>query len=461
MTRKRMAIAIVFLSMVVLISGAGFILHKTVAIQVDGKPIQFTTWALTSGSVLQAAGIPLGLADKLSPPANSWITFKSHISLERAVPVSIIDGNKTYNLLSTLRQPAALLARATVPFGPGDVLLFNGLPIDPASALPRAQSYTFQVQHPVTIVFNEDGQQLTFKTTAATLSQALWQNGIRVAPDDVLTPAAETPLSAPLTVSLHRAVPLTITVEGKKIVTRSAAATVGAALSQAGLPLQNLDYSLPAEDQPLPVDGQIRIVRVREEVVLEEKTQPFDTKWAPDPNTELDQRSVIQPGQEGITVTRTRVRYEDGAEVSRQAEGQWQARLPQDRILGYGTKVVIRTEVVEGVEIEYWRKVTMFATSFSPCNSDADRCYYGTASGLPVQKGIAGVKKAWYGYMVGSQVFVPGYGTAVIADFGAGYPDGRLHIDLGYSDSDYVPWHSYVTIYFLTPVPATILWILQ
>jgi hypothetical protein len=48
----------------------------------------------------------------------------------------------------------------------------------------------------------------------------------------------------------------------------------------------------------------------------------------------------------------------------------------------------------------------------------------------------------------------------VVADTGGGYPDGRYWIDLGYSDADYVPWAKYVTVYFLTPVPASIPWIL-
>ena len=33
-------------------------------------------------------------------------------------------------------------------------------------------------------------------------------------------------------------------------------------------------------------------------------------------------------------------------------------------------------------------------------------------------------------------------------------------IDLGYSDEDYVSWHSYVTVYFLWPPPDNIVWII-
>jgi hypothetical protein len=39
---------------------------------------------------------------------------------------------------------------------------------------------------------------------------------------------------------------------------------------------------------------------------------------------------------------------------------------------------------------------------------------------------------------------------------GGGFPDGRLWIDLGYSDEDWQNWGGMVTVYFLAPAPATI-----
>ena len=63
--------------------------------------------------------------------------------------------------------------------------------------------------------------------------------------------------------------------------------------------------------------------------------------------------------------------------------------------------------------------------------------------------------------MQGQRLYVPGYGFGVIGDIGAGYPDGRPFIDLAYSDDDFVGWHQWVTVYFLTPVPASIIYVLQ
>ncbi|HEX7434964.1 MAG TPA: ubiquitin-like domain-containing protein, partial [Anaerolineaceae bacterium] len=294
-----------------------------------------------------------------------------------------------------------------------------------------------------------------FFTNASTLGQALWQGGWRLDALDRLSASPETPLSAPLTVTVSHPAGIQVTANGKVQSLRTNAATVGQALSQAGIRLVGLDYSLPDQAAPLPLDGRIRVVRVRESVTLQQKTIPFETTTQADPQTELDQRSVIQPGQVGLLVTRLRVRYEEGKEVSRQTDAEWKARDPRKRILGYGTQIVLHTTTVDGVTIQYYRAVTVYATSYSPC--DSGTCNYKTASGATVAKGVIGVSPAWYNLLRGQQVYVPGYGSGVIADYGG--VSGHW-IDLGYSDSEFVGWHKNVTIYFLAPAPASVPWAL-
>ena len=104
--------------------------------------------------------------------------------------------------------------------------------------------------------------------------------------------------------------------------------------------------------------------------------------------------------------------------------------------------------------------LSLYATSYSPCRSGGSKCSSGTASGEPARKGIVAVIPSWYAYMSGQQVYIPGYGYGIIGDTGGGIP-GTNWIDLGYNDDDYVSWHSWVTVYFLTPVPANILYTLN
>jgi 3D (Asp-Asp-Asp) domain-containing protein len=159
-------------------------------------------------------------------------------------------------------------------------------------------------------------------------------------------------------------------------------------------------------------------------------------------------------------VSRVRIRYENGQEVSRQAESETIVRPPENRVVAYGTKVVTHTTTVGGTKIEYWRAVQMFATSYSPCRSGSNRCYSGTSSGKPVKKGVVAMTYANYIAMQGQPLFIPGYGYATVEDVGGGI-SGQLWIDLGYSDDDWQQWGQWVTVYFLTPVPASFPYILD
>ena len=64
---------------------------------------------------------------------------------------------------------------------------------------------------------------------------------------------------------------MSIRVGEEHIRARSAAETVGAGLNDAGLRLIGLDYAIPDTSQPIPSNGQIQLVRVREEVQMEQQ----------------------------------------------------------------------------------------------------------------------------------------------------------------------------------------------
>jgi 3D (Asp-Asp-Asp) domain-containing protein len=231
---------------------------------------------------------------------------------------------------------------------------------------------------------------------------------------------------------------------------------VGQALAESGFPLIGLDTSLPVETAPLPENGQIQVVRVVETVALTQKTIPFSTRTELSADLELDQQALLQGGEPGLAIARLRNRSEDGVQVSQQSESESVIRPPQDRILGIGTKIVIRTTTVDGVNIEYWRVLRMFATSYSPCRSATPdgRCMFGTSSGMPVQKGVVAMQYYWYLLFGFEHLYVPGYGNAIVGDVGGTNLSSNYWIDLGYSDSDFVGWSEWVTVYFLTPVPA-------
>jgi resuscitation-promoting factor RpfB len=444
-------------------------INRPVTIFVDGEPRQVWTRALTGDQALQDAHITVRPTDQLAPAASAWLVWSATITLTPSRQVSLWNGAAYAGrgqaqpvIWDTQRLPGNLLSAGGIRLYPGDRVLWQGLEVLPGQPLPSASAYSLQYQPAFPVSVTVDNRQVTFNSSAASLGEALWEQGYHLSGVDALSQSLETPLPLPAqaTVSLERAVPLTIQVGGKKVNIISAAGTVGQALAQAGIALQGLDYSKPAENKPLPEDGKIRVVRVQEKVILEQKQLPYQTEFQADPQTELDQSSVIDAGQVGIEVTRLRLRYEDGEETDKTTEAQWVASQPRNRKVGYGTKVVVRSLDTPDGAIQYWRAITVYATAYSPCGlGNVAKCYYGTSSGLPVKRGVIAVTYKWYLLMGGQPVYVPGYGKAVIADVGGGVP-GKNWIDLGFTDAELEEWHQNVTLYFLTPVPADIPWIL-
>jgi uncharacterized protein YabE (DUF348 family) len=397
----------------------------------------------------------------------SWLTLAILLSACQPTPaqpitIHIVEGDSARSLSFALASPASAAAQAGLSPAAGDRLLLNGVEVPPDLPLAPGTGYTLQVRRAelVTLV-TPDGEK-PYQSAAPNVGLFLREAGVPLGLADFVSPPPGTPLSAGLRVEYRPARELTVRADGVEVLVRSSAATVGQALAEAGIPLLGLDASLPPESDPLPADGQVRVIRVREALVLQQKPIPYEIEFVPSDDLELDSQNILQAGMPGLAVSRTRIRYEDGVEVSRTEEAETLVRAPVKRVVGYGTKVSLKTLAVPGGQIQYWRAVRMYSTSYSPCRSGVPgKCFYGTASGLPVKRGVVSMSRSWYNQLAGMRVYIPGYGTAVIADVGGGFPDGRPWIDLGFSDEDYETWSGWITVYFLAPIPETIPYILQ
>jgi uncharacterized protein YabE (DUF348 family) len=365
----------------------------------------------------------------------------------RTIPVTILDGEQVISISTVKTIPAEILSAASVTLGPNDRLLFLGTATPLNVALPEAKSYTLVVRRAVTVTVVTPEGTRTLQTSAASVGQALTEAGFALYAADRLDPPAETTITGLLTVKYQPSKEFIVTVDGTQVRMRSAAATVGQALAETGIPLVGLDHAVPSETSPLPADGKIRVVRVVENVTLVQKSLPYTSRLEASPDLELDQQNVLQAGEPGLAVSRVRVRYVEGVEVSRQTESDSVVRPPQDHVVSYGTRVDTHTTTVDGITITYWRALQFYATSYHPSEGGTDIM----ASGKHLVKGLVSID---YHYIpFGTQMYVPGYGYAEAADTGA--ISGRW-IDLGYRDEDYVPWHQWVTVYFLWPPPAVI-----
>jgi uncharacterized protein YabE (DUF348 family) len=433
----------------------GFGSRKNITLEIDDQSQSISTRLLTVGSLLNAQHVRVGPGDLVQPAATTWLREGSLIQVKHANQVRILADGKTILLTTLERIPANLLALAGIALYPGDQILMAGQPVAQDQPLPDDlpghRLPVLLLQRAVHLELQTGNTVQELSTTAPTLGQALWEADIDLYAGDRLTPSQETRPAEGMQVLLTRSRQVVIQAGADQITLRTSAGSVGEALAEAGLSLQGLDYSQPPAEANLPADGQIRVVRVREEVLIEQIPLPFDTSYQPDPNLEIDQQNVITPGTYGVTSQRVTIRYEDDQEVARQTGDAWVAQLPQDRIMGYGTQIVQHTVDTPDGTITYWRALRVYATAYHPAVTGSDI----TSTGQKLRKGIIAVNPNYIPY--GTRLYVSGYGEGVAADTG-NLP--ARWIDLGYSDDDFEGWHQYVTVYFLWPPPDQIVWVI-
>jgi uncharacterized protein YabE (DUF348 family)/3D (Asp-Asp-Asp) domain-containing protein len=401
-----------------------------------------------------------------------WLAFFLLLFLFACQPnslqsITIIDGETILNISSSARTPLLILTEAGITPQPADRVFVNGIPSALDEAISASSVTQLQLRRAVAIsVITPDGEQI-IQTSALTVGQALSEADFSLGVNDIIDPPAETAILNTMTVNYSPARDLVITAGADVINIRSAAGMVGAALAEAGIPLIGLDTSHPLENEAPPDNGQIRITRVYESINITMEPIPFEEEFVDSLDVTFGDEKILQPGVNGITMVRTRIRYEDGNEVNRETEDKTILREPQKQIVASGTKIVM---VPAGGEIpyEYWYATEMYASWYSPCNSGTGNCSYGTASGARAGFGIVAVDYSIYPSLAGMKVFIPGYGVATIGDTGGGpiietafgVPRTKW-IDLGYDDNAIGGLSGWVTVYFLAPAPTEIPYFLK
>jgi uncharacterized protein YabE (DUF348 family) len=424
-----------------------------VTLVADGQVRTVRTHQTTVEAVLREAGLTVYPEDRVEPELSAPLVAGEAITIHRARPVVVEVDGRTIEARTQLTVTSDILVELDVNVGQHDEICELS---DRSANSPQSSPIHIQIKRAVPITLQEAGSPpLHLYTTASTVGEALHDAGIVLYLADNVRPSLSSPVKPGTLVSIERSVPVTIHLGGRTLRSRTHRFNVGDVLADMGISLQGLDYVEPDLGAPLGDVQAIRVVRVREEVLVQQEPIPFETQWAPDPELEIDHQKVGREGEPGVFERRIRVRYEDNAEVSRWVEAEWVAKAAHPKVLNYGTKIVLRTIDTPSGPVQYWRKFRMFATSYNAASSGKppDHPRYGiTRLGWRMRSGIVAVDPRVI--PLGSRVYVPGYGIGDAADTGGAIRGAR--IDLGYDDDNLVMWYRCVDVYLLPPVSDNI-----
>ena len=206
---------------------------------------------------------------------------------------------------------------------------------------------------------------------------------------------------------------------------RTAQATVGATLKDAGFVVGPLDRVSPAIDQR-PKDGMvISVVKVTSAIEVQRTPIAFSSVKTFTNSLKPGKVQLSKAGTPGEKLTHYVVRYEDGRAVGRTAIGTEVSKRPVNRVVSIGS----RGRYTSRGEFTTRKILKMKASAYEPGPRSCGRYASGrTASGLYAGYGVVAVDPKVI--PLGTKLYVEGYGYAIAGDRGRAIRGNR--IDLGF-----------------------------
>jgi uncharacterized protein YabE (DUF348 family) len=256
-------------------------MDKAVTLVVDGSERTLHTFAADVGAALADAGLSAAPQDRVSPALPTELADGDEIIIERARPLTLVEGGSERQIWTTADSVGEALAGLGVDVQPIQMSAAPGaaIPLDGLSVelrVPRAITLTDGTSAP---------QSLT--TTAGTVGGLLSEQRMELGPDDVAIPAGDTPLADGMTIQ----------------VVRNGIGEV-------------------VETRPIPAPEQI----------------------VEDPELPRGERQIVDPGKPGETTAIMRVHVQNGQELSREQVRAGGTTPPLPRIIHVGTNDEVPAE---------------------------------------------------------------------------------------------------------------------
>ncbi len=349
---------------------------------IDGaKVYDLRTHQTTVEGVLREVGLNLQPEDVVLPNVVTALNRNDVVTVRRAKLVKVVvDGTEPKWVRTQRDSGREVLADMGFPVSVNDSLTVNGIFEDKLVVPPTASGNVPSIppeigfRSAVSITVIEDGGPLaTLKTSARTVGEGLLQAGVIIYLADDVKPAPGELIAPNTSIAIQRAKPVSIWVDGRQVRTRTLRNRVSDVLAEMNIVLFEQDYTKPELDAPVTPNTEIRVVRIKREVQIQQQFIPFETQWQPDDVLELDSQILAQDGAPGVQEQRSMVTFEDGLEVNRQLIVDFTPREPLPRVYKYGTNIVLRPLDTPAGQVQYWRKIRMLATSYSASTAGVSR----------------------------------------------------------------------------------------
>ncbi|BBB90323.1 MAG TPA: G5 domain-containing protein [Methylomusa anaerophila] len=263
-----------------------------------------------------------------------------------------------------------------------------------------------------------DDRHYSLNTIYNKPQRILQQAGITLNPEDEYR-LSTAKLENGTAIEVYRAVPVTVTYQGKVTSLNTGKPTVREVADMLNIPHENI--RLEPGDAVRPTAGlNIRAIILSEKTVEQEITAPYPIVHQPDANREKGVEETVEAGANGLKKVTFRLKFEDGTQVSSEVSSETDVIPAKPQIIKVGTRDTVETSrgTLRFRNIKY-----MEASAYLPTDGSSGGL---TASGIPARQGIAAVDPAVI--PLGTRVYVNGYGLALAADTGVAVTGNKIDL---------------------------------
>ena len=253
-----------------------------------------------------------------------------------------------------------------------------------------------------------DGRKMVVSTLHSTPDDILAQAGITLGSQDqyrLSTPK----LVSGSTITVYRAVPVTMLYQGERKTITTGAPTVGELAASLGLAGETIKL-IPGAEESIQAGMQIQAIRIAEKIIEREEVEPFQIIHQPDATLEKGVEELVQEGQNGVKIATVKLHFADDVQASEEIMATNIKEPSTPKIVRVGTRDVVDTS--RGTH-RFRRVEWMEATAYLPTDGSGEGI---TATGIPARHGIVAVDPDVI--PLGSRLYIPGYGMALAADTG-------------------------------------------
>ena len=288
--------------------------------------------------------------------------------------------------------------------------------------------YTTMIPREVYATIN--GEEFTFNSKAHTVEGFLEEEQIDFGDSDYISTPLTTFIYDGIELDIQHATDFKVTADGKTRSYESLANTVGEALDDAGIKLDEDDIVTPQKDELLTSDLEIVVQRVDVKVEVVEEAVPFETVEKDDSSLDEGTSKVVTEGVEGKDQVTYSVTYVDGKETSRKETARTTLTAAVDKVIANGTRINYNGQT-------YSRKLVVKAYAYTGGGR--------TAMGTRARVGEIAVDPSVI--PLGTNVYIEGVGARRAEDTGGNIKGNTIDIYMN-TESECRSWGvRYVTIY--------------